>query len=152
MIPRDTKIFEKIHTVGITKCKKNNLDTAFFLDARQFDSDAERTIFLMDNVKYGIPMNWIYLSPHLDDVALSAGGLLWEQERTGEQVSVWTICAGDPGPEPISPFAETLQNRWRVGRDAVAIRRSEDVQSCAVLGGCRNILINSEVGQKHSDF
>ena len=79
-------------------------------------------------------MNWIYLSPHLDDVALSAGGLLWEQARNGDQVQVWTLCAGDPALEPYSPFAETLHTRWRVGRDVVAIRRSEDVQSCAVLG------------------
>lgn len=79
-------------------------------------------------------MLWIYLSPHLDDVALSAGGLLWEQARAGDQVDVWTICAGDPASERFSPFAESLHSRWGVGRDAVAIRRSEDIQSCAVLG------------------
>ena len=24
---------------------------------------------------------WVYLSPHFDDVVLSAGGLVWEQTR-----------------------------------------------------------------------
>jgi len=79
-------------------------------------------------------MNWIYLSPHLDDVALSLGALLWEQVRAGDQVSVWTLCAGDPPPEPFSPFADSMHVRWKVGRDAIAIRRAEDTQSCAHLG------------------
>lgn len=81
-----------------------------------------------------ITMHWIYLSPHLDDVALSVGGLLWEQARAGDRVEIWTICAGDPAPEPFSPFAESMHTRWGVGRDAVAIRREEDRQSCAQLG------------------
>lgn len=79
-------------------------------------------------------MHWIYLSPHLDDVALSAGGLLWEQIRAGESVSICTIFAGDPAPGPFSPFAESLHTRWGVGREAMAIRRAEDVQACLALG------------------
>ncbi|MEN8171960.1 MAG: PIG-L family deacetylase [Chloroflexota bacterium] len=79
-------------------------------------------------------MHWIYLSPHLDDVALSLGGLLWEQTSAGDQVSVWTICAADPPPGPFSPFADSLHARWNTGRDAVAARREEDIQSCAHLG------------------
>lgn len=79
-------------------------------------------------------MQWIYLSPHLDDVALSCGGLLWEQAQNGDLPLVWTVCAGDPPPEPLSPFAEELHQRWRVERDAVQVRRSEDVISCARLG------------------
>ena len=29
-------------------------------------------------------MHWIYLSPHLDDVVLSVGGLIWEQVQAGD--------------------------------------------------------------------
>ncbi|MCE7860069.1 MAG: PIG-L family deacetylase, partial [Chloroflexi bacterium CFX2] len=29
------------------------------------------------------PMRWIYLSPHLDDAALSAGGWIFDQTRAG---------------------------------------------------------------------
>lgn len=79
-------------------------------------------------------MNWIYLSPHLDDVALSLGGLLWQQSQAGECVSVWTICAGDPPVGRLSPFAESLHARWGVGREASAARRAEDVESCRVMG------------------
>ena len=79
-------------------------------------------------------MPWIYLSPHPDDVALSCGGLVWEQVHSGEEVSLWTICAGDPPPGRLSPFAESLQTRWGTGQEACADRRAEDLRSCAVLG------------------
>ncbi|MBG7609538.1 MAG: PIG-L family deacetylase [Anaerolineae bacterium] len=87
-------------------------------------------------------MHWIYLSPHLDDVALSAGGLLWEQAHAGDSVQVWTICAGDPTTKHFSPFAQSLHDRWGIGRDVVAVRRSEDTQSCDLLGAsCRHFFI-----------
>ena len=79
-------------------------------------------------------MQWIYLSPHLDDVALSLGGLLWEQAAAGESASIWTICAGDAPPDPPSPFAESLHKRWGTGREAIVARRAEDIESCAILG------------------
>lgn len=77
---------------------------------------------------------WIYLSPHFDDVALSCGGLAWEQARRGDGVEIWTICAGDPPPGAISPFAESLHQRWQTSHDAPAQRREEDKASCAVMG------------------
>jgi len=82
--------------------------------------------------EYGINvcMDWIYLSPHPDDVALSCGGLLWEQVQAGDRPQVWTICAGDPPPGPLSPFAATLQRRWGSGLRASQERRLEDIQSC----------------------
>ena len=79
-------------------------------------------------------MEWIYLSPHLDDVALSCGGLVWEQTQTGSSVSIWTICAGDPPPGPLSPFAESLHERWQSGAEAMALRRKEDIAACDLLG------------------
>jgi LmbE family N-acetylglucosaminyl deacetylase len=79
-------------------------------------------------------MSIIYLSPHLDDAALSCGGLIWEQVQSGESVEVWTICAGDPPSDKLSPFAEELHQRWQVGDNTVAIRRSEDIRSCQILG------------------
>jgi len=78
-------------------------------------------------------MEWIYLSPHLDDVALSCGGLVWEQGRAGDSVSIWTICAGDPPPGPLSPFADSLHTRWRTGRQAIEQRRGEDIVACGRL-------------------
>jgi LmbE family N-acetylglucosaminyl deacetylase len=78
-------------------------------------------------------MDWIYLSPHPDDVALSCGGLLWEQAEAGDRPQVWTICAGDPPPGPLSPFAAALQDRWETGIAASRQRRLEDISACRLL-------------------
>lgn len=87
-------------------------------------------------------MIWVYLSPHLDDVALSCGGLVWEQTRLGDEVEIWTVCAGDAPPGLISPFAQSLQTRWGLENTAVAIRREEDIAACDLLGaGHRHLLV-----------
>jgi len=78
--------------------------------------------------------DWIYISPHLDDAALSLGGLIWEQSQAGLKVSVWTICSGDPPPGELSPFADSLHKRWGAGHDAMEARRTEDINSCTRLG------------------
>lgn len=79
-------------------------------------------------------MTWIYLSPHFDDVALSCGGLVWEQVLRGEAASIWTICAGDPPPGALSPFAQSLHRRWETSSQAAQERRLEDQASCQALG------------------
>jgi LmbE family N-acetylglucosaminyl deacetylase len=79
-------------------------------------------------------MDWIYLSPHFDDVAFSCGGLVWEQIKLGVNVSIWTICAGEPPPGPVSKYAQSLHERWQTGPDAVAGRRAEDLKSSELMG------------------
>ena len=91
------------------------------------------TIFALDVINLD-RMPWYYFSPHLDDIALSCGGLLWEQAEAGELVEVWTLCAGDPPDGPLSPFAQSLHSRWETGAEAVGIRRLEDAAACQRLG------------------
>lgn len=79
-------------------------------------------------------MHWVYLSPHFDDVALSCGGLVWEQFQAYEPTSIWTICAGLPPEGNLSPFAQALHTRWGTGLYAPAQRKAEDVKSCQRLG------------------
>jgi LmbE family N-acetylglucosaminyl deacetylase len=79
-------------------------------------------------------MEWIYLSPHFDDVALSCGGLVWEQVQAGQPASIWTICAGEPPAGPLSSFAQSLHDRWQTGDQAVPRRLAEDIASCQALG------------------
>jgi hypothetical protein len=79
-------------------------------------------------------MDWIYLSPHFDDAALSCGGLIWEQSRAGQAVSVWTICAAVPKDAELSPFAESLHQRWQTGEQAASLRRMEDIASNQAMG------------------
>lgn len=79
-------------------------------------------------------MRTIFLSPHFDDIALSCGGLVWQKSQAGEQVSIWTICAGEIPAGPLSEFAIKLHTRWQTGGQAVEQRRIEDIASCNVLG------------------
>lgn len=79
-------------------------------------------------------MNWVYLSPHYDDVVLSCGGLIWEQSQAGNTVSIWTICAGEPPTGGLSPFAESLHARWETSQTAVLRRREEDLVACELVG------------------
>jgi LmbE family N-acetylglucosaminyl deacetylase len=79
--------------------------------------------------------HWIFLSPHLDDVALSCGGLVSDITRSGHRVEVWTFMAGLPDDGNYSAFAQLIQAAWGVsGRDALLTRRAEDRAACAVLG------------------
>lgn len=103
-------------------------------------------------------MEWICLSPHLDDVALSLGGAVWEQVRSGNPVQIWTITAGDSdGGNPsaqneLSSFAQQLHARWETDQQASAQRRREDLESCAILGGvARHFALPDCIYRRHPE-
>ncbi|HEX5836514.1 MAG TPA: PIG-L family deacetylase [Anaerolineales bacterium] len=81
-------------------------------------------------------MRWIYLSPHLDDAVLSAGGLIFEQTRSGIPVEIWTFMCGYPPAGDFSPFAELLHKLWGFSsaEETVRERREEDRRAAAVVG------------------
>lgn len=78
-------------------------------------------------------IDFLYLSPHLDDAALSSGGGIFQQSRAGRSVLVVTFMAGD-APPVLSAFAQELHDRWQLDLDAAAKRRREDEAACAILG------------------
>src|SRR5512139_3859526 len=80
-------------------------------------------------------MRWIYISPHLDDAALSAGGLIHEQTKAGIPAEIWTITAGFPPAEEVSPLAGVLQHLWGFSsaRETMAARRREDEAAASIL-------------------
>ncbi len=75
----------------------------------------------------------VYLSPHLDDAVFSCGGLIARQTVAGESVTVLTVCAGNPPPGELSPFAQQLHARWNADRAPIEVRRSEDLAACERL-------------------
>ncbi|MGZ9235116.1 MAG: PIG-L deacetylase family protein [Anaerolineales bacterium] len=81
-------------------------------------------------------MRWIYLSPHLDDAVLSAGGLIYDQARSGIPVEIWTFMCGYPREEDVSPFAQMLHHMWGFSsaEETIRKRREEDKQAAAILG------------------
>lgn len=77
----------------------------------------------------------LYLSPHLDDAALSCGGQIFLRTEGGQSVLVVTIMAGQPRTDTRSTFADFLHHNWGVTAEtAVARRRAEDETACRRLG------------------
>lgn len=76
----------------------------------------------------------IYLSPHLDDAALSCGGQIYQQTQQGQKVLIVSLTAGDPPHDSLSTYAQSLHERWELISDAVAARRAEDMAACQILG------------------
>ncbi len=80
---------------------------------------------------------WLYLSPHLDDVALSCGGQIARATRDGVAVDIVTIFAGDePGPaeEAASPLVAKIYALWELAAgEVMATRRREDLAACREL-------------------
>lgn len=76
----------------------------------------------------------IYLSPHLDDAVLSCAGQIYQSVEAGQSVLVATVMAGDAPTADLSPFAQSLHQRWEVASHTVAIRREEDKAASELLG------------------
>jgi len=89
-------------------------------------------------------MRWIYLSPHLDDAVLSAGGLIRHQVSAGIPVEIWTFMCGFPPAGELSLFAQALHQLWgfQSAEQAIQGRRVEDQKAAARLGA----------GTMHFDF
>jgi LmbE family N-acetylglucosaminyl deacetylase len=81
-------------------------------------------------------MRWIYISPHLDDAVLSAGGLIYDQVQSGIPVEIWTILSGYPPQAEYSQFAQLQHYVWGFPSAEAAInaRREEDRKAAAVVG------------------
>lgn len=76
----------------------------------------------------------VYLSPHLDDAALSCGGTIWKQVQAGQRVVVVNVFAGVPDYARLPAFAREKHAVWGSPDDVVAARRAEDQAALALLG------------------
>ena len=81
-------------------------------------------------------MRWIYLSPHPDDAALCAGGMIYDQAQAGEQVEIWTLMCGVPEGETLSDFAREMHAKWGTtsARQTLQVREAEDRRAAELLG------------------
>ena len=79
--------------------------------------------------------DWLILSPHLDDAALSCGGTIAHAVQRGRRTLVLTLFAGDEPVPPPTELGRRMVRGWRFppGR-AMAGRRAEDEAACAALG------------------
>lgn len=81
------------------------------------------------------PYRYIYLSPHLDDAALSCGGAIAQHTTAGTPVLVVNICTASPSPGALlSPFVSLMHRRWNLPTDeAMARRLREDAEALEIL-------------------
>ncbi len=90
-------------------------------------ASSERVISRSD---YG----YIYISPHLDDVALSCSGTICQQKNQGLNILGVTVFAGDPRP-PYSPFVQAFHRAWQASEIApYQIRKDEERTAMTTLG------------------
>ena len=75
----------------------------------------------------------VVASPHLDDAALSLGGTISRATRSGAEVVVLTVLAGDPKSAAPPGEWDRKCGFSSVG-DAVRERRNEDARACEILG------------------
>jgi LmbE family N-acetylglucosaminyl deacetylase len=77
----------------------------------------------------------IYLSPHLEDAALSCGGAIARHANAGARVLVVTLCTAAPPPDtPLSSFAQDHHLMWGFAPEqAMAERQREDDLALARL-------------------
>ncbi|NJC34689.1 LmbE family N-acetylglucosaminyl deacetylase [Sphingomonas jejuensis] len=76
----------------------------------------------------------VAISPHLDDAAFSAGGMLAAHARGGGRVTIVTCFTGNV-PQPTGfALACQLDKGLPPDVDYMALRRDEDRAACAVIG------------------
>lgn len=78
----------------------------------------------------------VFLSPHLDDAALSCGGTIAHYVDSGQPVLVVNVCTGEPSAnQPLSSFAQHLHAWWKLDAgQAVSARLHEDRAALDHLG------------------
>ncbi len=83
----------------------------------------------------GAEITHLYLSPHLDDAILSAGGLIHTQALAGHRVVIASFCTADNPPEmPLTPLAACVHEKWGSPQRPFETRRTEDVSACNKVG------------------
>ncbi len=77
----------------------------------------------------------VVLAPHLDDAALSCGGLITQRRQRDQRVLVLTICTAAPAPAgPFNAVAQEFHAQWNLSAEqVVAARLAEERAAMAML-------------------
>ena len=81
------------------------------------------------------PLTFLFISPHLDDAALSCGGLIYRLVQTQHRVVVATVVTADaPSDLVFSRLIKRNHAEWGLSETPFVIRCSEDIQAVEELG------------------
>lgn len=88
------------------------------------------------------PDRHIFLSPHYDDIALSAGGAAAALSAAGRTPEVALIFGDHPDPnQPMTAFASGMHAKWGLTADEViSSRRAEERVASITMGSCDRFL------------
>jgi LmbE family N-acetylglucosaminyl deacetylase len=78
---------------------------------------------------------YLFVSPHLDDAALSCGGYIRQLTSSGNRVVVATLITEDlPANLPLTWLAHRNHQQWGAGDTPFSLRRQEDSRAMESLG------------------
>ncbi len=78
---------------------------------------------------------FLFISPHLDDAALSCGGGISGMVSAGQRVVVATVFTADaPARQPLSWLARRNHRAWELPEQPFAVRCIEDLKAIRKLG------------------
>jgi LmbE family N-acetylglucosaminyl deacetylase len=88
------------------------------------------------------PERHLFLSPHYDDVPLSAGATVRLLADHGREPETLIVFGSEPDRDrPLSVFAEAMHERWGLtANEVIASRQAEEAAAAAVLGAKTRVL------------
>ena len=88
------------------------------------------------------PARHLFLSPHYDDVPLSAGATVRLLADRGRVPETLVVFGSEPDRDrPLSAFAEAMHERWGLtANEVIASRQAEEAAAAAELGAQTRVL------------
>src|SRR5215211_5915917 len=88
------------------------------------------------------PTRHLFLSPHYDDIPLSAGATVRLLANQGRAPETLVVFGSEPDrARPLSAFAQALHERWGLSANRViASRQAEEAAAATVLGAQTRVL------------
>lgn len=88
------------------------------------------------------PTRHLFLSPHYDDIPLSAGGAVRLLADHGHRPETLIVFGSEPDPaSPLSPFAQAMHAGWGLtASQVIASRQAEERAATTLLGARHRVL------------
>ncbi|MCA9877882.1 MAG: PIG-L family deacetylase [Thermomicrobiales bacterium] len=100
------------------------------------------SVHLISDDMLAAPARHIFLSPHYDDIALSAGATARRLADLGRQPETVIVFGSEPDPEtPLSTFAAAMHEGWGLGSsEVIGRRRAEEERAAEAIGAAVHLL------------
>jgi LmbE family N-acetylglucosaminyl deacetylase len=88
------------------------------------------------------PAEHLFLSPHYDDIALSAGATVRRLAELGRNPRTLIVFGSEPDPDlALSPYASAMHEGWGLASgDVIARRRAEEDNAARAIGATVHLL------------